>query len=113
MGGWITLWLASQPSLQEKIKSIILIAPGLNFLRPHYQQILQGCPEEIQKKLEDGGVHYMDWNGYEKLAIRKSFSENSKAFEIDLTRDIPVKCPVKIFHGVLDESVPYQVRIHY
>ena len=110
MGGWITLWLASQSKIQERIKGVILIAPGLNFLRPHYQQIFSSAPPDVQRLLEEGGVHYMDWNGYERLAIRKEFSEKSKEFEIDTSAPIPVKCPVRIFHGVLDESVPYKVE---
>jgi len=49
----------------------------------------------------------MDWDGYEKLAIRKAFAENSEQFEI--RGEIDVKCPVRILHGVQDQSVPYQV----
>jgi len=48
----------------------------------------------------------MDWDGYEKLAIRKAFAENSEQFEI--RGEIDVKCPVRILHGVQDQSVPYQ-----
>ena len=51
----------------------------------------------------------MDLNGYDKLAIRKSFAENSRHFEINLNEKINVSCPVKLFHGVEDQSVPYKV----
>ena len=50
----------------------------------------------------------MDWDEHEKLHVRKSFSEKSEQFEINLSEEIPVKCPVRIFHGVQDESVPLQ-----
>ena len=50
----------------------------------------------------------MDWDEHEKLHVRKSFSENSEQFEINLSEEIPVKCPVRIFHGVQDESVPFK-----
>ena len=50
----------------------------------------------------------MNWHGHENLPVRKAFQENSLEFEIDLSEKIDVECPVKILHGVLDDSVPYQ-----
>ena len=43
--------------------------------------------------------------------MRKSFAEKSREFELDLSEEIKVTCPVTILHGVRDESVPYQVNI--
>ena len=54
-------------------------------------------------------VQYIDQFGYENLPVRRAFQENSQTYEIDLTEKLNVKCPVKILHGVLDESVPYKV----
>jgi len=106
MGGWISLWLASKSQIREKIGGLILIAPGLNFLRPQFESIYKKLPSEVQSQLDNGKVYYMDWDGYEKLAIRKAFAENSEQFEI--RGEIDVKCPVRILHGVQDQSVPYQ-----
>ena len=50
----------------------------------------------------------MNWHGHENLPVRKAFQENSLEFEIDLSEKIGVVCPVKILHGVLDDSVPYK-----
>lgn len=50
----------------------------------------------------------MDWHGHENLPVRKAFQENSLGFEIDLSEKIGIECPVKILHGVLDDSVPYK-----
>ena len=50
----------------------------------------------------------MDWDENEKLHVRKSFASNSEKFEINLSEPIPLECPVRIFHGVQDESVPFK-----
>ena len=50
----------------------------------------------------------MDWHGHENLPVRKAFQENSLGFEIDLSEKVDIECPVKILHGVLDDSVPYK-----
>ena len=56
-------------------------------------------------------VVYIKWDEEETLPIRKSFAENSREFELDLSKEINVTCPVTILHGVKDQSVPYQVNI--
>ena len=56
MGGWISLWLASQSKIRERIRGLILIAPGLNFLRPQFESIYNKLPSEIQSQLDNGKV---------------------------------------------------------
>ena len=57
MGGWISLWLASQEKYKDRIQSLILIAPALNFLRPFYAEIVKKLPEEAQDILDRGEVN--------------------------------------------------------
>ena len=54
-------------------------------------------------------VVYIEYDEQRELAVRKSFVENSYQFELDLSRQINVNCPVTILHGVKDEDVPYEV----
>ena len=54
-------------------------------------------------------VVYIEYDEQRELAVRKSFVENSFQFELDLSRQINVNCPVTILHGVKDEDVPYEV----
>ena len=54
-------------------------------------------------------VVYIKWDEEEDLPVRKSFAEKSREYELDLSEEIMVTCPVTILHGVRDESVPYQV----
>ena len=56
MGGWISVWLASQSKVRDRISGVILIAPSLNFLYPHYQALYQKLPKEIQRSLDNGKV---------------------------------------------------------
>ena len=61
-------------------------------------------PESLSLK-----VVYIKWDEEEELPVRKSFAEKSREYELDLSEEIMVTCPVTILHGVRDESVPYQV----
>ena len=56
MGGWISLWLASQEEYKKKIKSMVVIAPAVNFIRPFYADILRKLPQEARDILDRGGV---------------------------------------------------------
>jgi len=107
MGGWISLWLASQEKYKEKVKSLLLIAPAVNFLRPFYAEIVRKLPQEVQDKLERGEIHQIE-DQYGVKPLKKSFAENSAKFEIDLGQPIDISCPVRILHGVADDSVPYK-----
>ena len=68
------------------------------------------CPYFVAKTLHLKIV-YIKWDEKEDLPIRKSFAENSREYELDLSEEINVACPVSILHGVKDESIPYQVNI--
>ena len=65
---------------------------------------LRPLPESLSLK-----VVYIKWDEEEDLPVRKSFAEKSREYELDLSEEIKVTCPVTILHGVRDESVPYQV----
>ena len=56
MGGWISLWLASQEKYKKMIKSLMVIAPAVNFLRPFYAELLKKLPKEARDTLDRGEV---------------------------------------------------------
>lgn len=78
MGGWISLWLASQEKYKRKINSMIVIAPAVNFLRPFYAEMLKNLPKEAQETLEKGEVR--------NLIAELSVNLNSQPFT-----DLPIK----------------------
>ena len=57
MGGWISLWLASQERLAHRISGMVLIAPALNFIRPRYHLIYSSLPADDQEMLDSGEVN--------------------------------------------------------
>ena len=52
---------------------------------------------------------YVEWDEDRTLGVRRSFVERSSQYDLDLSEEIKVSCPVTILHGVEDQSVPYQV----
>lgn len=107
MGGWISLWLASQEKYKEMIKSLMVIAPAVNFLRPFYADLLKKLPQEARDTLDRGEIYQIQ-DEYGIKPLKKSFAENSANFEIDLSQPIAINCPVKILHGVADDTIPYK-----
>jgi len=107
MGGWISLWLASQEEYKKKIKSMVVIAPAVNFIRPFYADILRKLPQEARDILDRGEIYQIQ-DEYGIKPLKKSFAENSAKYELDLTQDIKIDCPIKILHGVCDDTIPYK-----
>ena len=58
-------------------------------------------------------VVYLQIDGFEDLALRKSFTEKSDHYRHKFShqQSINVKCPVTILHGVKDQTVPFTVNI--
>ena len=50
-------------------------------------------------------------SSYGDLPISKRFSETSSCVELNLSTSIKVDCPVRILHGVQDDSVPFENSI--
>jgi len=111
MGGWISLWLASQEKFASKISGLVLIAPALNFIRPHYEEVYRNLPLEKRARLDQGEVVHINSGEYQDLPVRKCFAEESVQYELEPCEDIKVQSPVTILHGVRDQSVPYQNSI--
>jgi len=107
MGGWISLWLATQEKYKRKINNMMVIAPAVNFLRPFYAEMLKNLPKEAQETLEKGEIYQLK-DEYGIKPLKKSFAENSVKFELDLSKSIEIDCPVKILHGVGDATINYK-----
>ena len=107
MGGWISLLLASRREFKDQIKGLVLVAPALNFFRPHYHQMAKELNLEQQATLERGEVVAVE-DEWGVTYLRKSFVEASAELELDLTKPLEVSVPCRILHGVRDASVPYR-----
>lgn len=106
MGGWISLKMASEfPNL---VKGLLLIAPAVNFLRPKYQEWYANTTKQNRQDQDDGKLTIMD-PSYGTVPVSKAFVQNSSEMEFESgVNTINVTCPVKIIHGVQDETVPFK-----
>ena len=108
MGGWISLKMANL--YPDIIKGLVLIAPAVNFLRKKYKLWYDNASPEIQKDQDEGKAIVMD-STYGSVPVRKDFVMKSAELEFDLTQKLDIQCPVKIIHGVQDDTVPFKQSI--
>ena len=81
-----------------------------NFLRKKYQTWYDQAALEIQKEQDDGKVTIVDSGPFGTLFFMKEFAAKSEELEFDLSKPntLQIQCPVKIIHGVQDDTVPYK-----
>lgn len=104
MGGWISLKIAnSHPGL---VQGLLLIAPAVNFLKPKYDMWYASCPPQVQRDQDEGKATIMN-SGYHTIPVRKEFVSKSVELELDLKSPLEITCPVRIIHGVQDDTIPY------
>ncbi len=109
MGGMIALKMALRHP--DRISGLLLIAPAVNTLRRKFDQWREELfDDEANRRLDRGEVHVFD-SDYGPMPVRKAFFDNLAEEELDLSRPLPVRCPVSILHGVRDESVPHTLSL--
>lgn len=103
MGGWIGLLVSL--ARKERIKAFIGIAAAPDFTRElmwdHYSSA-------IKETLKKDGI-YLEPSEYSDEPYKVSYKliqdgEN----HILLNKPITLDCPVRLFHGLLDQDVPYK-----
>jgi len=106
MGGWISLKMAN--TNPDVIKALVLIAPAVNFLRPMYENWYKNVATPEQKKEQDDGKLTLMDPSYNVIPVSKVFVEESINMELDTSTTLDIKCPVKILHGIQDDTIPYE-----
>lgn len=104
MGGFIAALLAER---HNRIKKLVLLAPAFEFI-PMQKKILGN---ELIKEWGEKGFREVDHHYYgKKRKLKFSFYEDAIKYEnFQLNRDLPVL----IFHGINDETVPFNVSVNY
>ena len=90
------------------IAGMLLYAPALNYVYPYYLKHLQKLPTDVRDRIE-GGDHYLNQrHTFGNAILKRDFAEDSRQHEIDLENPIPIRCPVRIMHGLRDEEIHYE-----
>ena len=101
MGGWIGL-LAAQV-LKAQVKGFIGIAAAPDFTRA---LMWKSFPEAIKKQLIETGL-YLEPSEYGDDPYKISYNFITESdHHLMLGGDIRVSCPVRLFHGMKDVTVP-------
>jgi pimeloyl-ACP methyl ester carboxylesterase len=102
MGGWIMLLAAlARP---ERVAGLIGIAAAPDFTR---DLMWDRFSDEIKNTLETEGVYYEPSEyGDEPYTITMKLIEDG-INHLLLDRPIPLHCPVRLLHGMRDDSVPW------
>lgn len=102
MGGWISLLLAR--GLGARLAGMVLIAPAADFTEALVRPSLTPA---IWAELREKGVAYQPSEYGDPLPMTLKFIEEG-ARHLVLGSKIPVRCPVQILHGMLDDAVPWR-----
>lgn len=102
MGGWIALLLARE--LSEQLAGMILIAPAADFTEVLLRPTLSAA--ELTA-LREKSVAYRPSEYGAPLPLTLKFLDEG-ANHLVLGGKIPVRCPLTILHGMLDDAVPWQ-----
>ncbi len=103
MGGWIMLLVAL--ARKKQIAGLVGIAPASDFTRRLVEDEL--TDEQITEIYRDGSTTIKSPYAEEPYLFTRSLLEDG-AKHLLLDRKIELSCPVRLLHGLLDSSVPWQ-----
>jgi len=101
LGGWLSLLVARE--MEERLHSLVLFSPALNYIWPYYNQHVANLPAEVRERLEAGDIH-VHTHEFGNALLKKDFAVESRKYEIDLDKenDIHINCPVRIITSLSD-----------
>ncbi len=104
MGGWLMLLTALRRSL--RVMGLVGIAAAPDFLDDFAR-----LSSEQQKALDENGICYMPSQyGDKPYPISAQLIEEARQHRL-LQSEIPVNCPIRLLHGLLDQDVPWQKSV--
>jgi pimeloyl-ACP methyl ester carboxylesterase len=106
MGGWLMLKVAM--ARKNRIAGLVGIAPAPDFTE---NLMWKQFNAEHKLQLETNGVlHLKHLSGEDYCVTMKMIEDGRKMLVMD--KDIDIKIPVAIIHGMQDMDVPYQLSMH-
>ena len=99
MGGWLMLHLAMARPL--RVAALVGVAAAPDFTAWGY------TAEQKMTIARDGRLEEPSPHGPEPMVTTRAFFESAEAHRL-LHVEIPIDCPVRLLHGMLDAEVPPQ-----
>ena len=106
LGGWISLLFARM--FPEKVAGIIGIAAAPDFTAQYSSQNL--TKDQRRELLSTGKLSFYSEYFDQPLIISQKLIEDGNN-NLILTKEQSIDCPVRLFHGSLDEDVPLSTSI--
>ncbi|XP_015261444.1 PREDICTED: mycophenolic acid acyl-glucuronide esterase, mitochondrial [Gekko japonicus] len=106
LGGWLMLHAAiARP---EKVVALVGIAAAADELVATFQQL----PLEVKKEIEEKGEWKLPTKHNEEGFYTVPYEVIQEAENhCVLGTPLPIKCPVRLLHGIKDEDVPWQISL--
>uniref|UniRef100_A0A8D0BC52 Palmitoyl-protein thioesterase ABHD10, mitochondrial n=1 Tax=Salvator merianae TaxID=96440 RepID=A0A8D0BC52_SALMN len=106
LGGWLMLHAAiARP---EKVAALVGIAVAADHLVATFQQL----PVEVKKEIEEKGEWKLPTKHNEEgfYSVPYELIQEAENHCV-LSSPLPIKCPVRLIHGIKDEDVPWQISM--
>ena len=107
VGGWIACLVAM--AHPELVGGIVGLAADPDFTE---ELLLKRLPQDVIDRVM-AGMEQVKWGG-RTYPITRALIEDAKNNHLLLDgpdRVLPIKCPVRLLHGLLDEEVPYDTAV--
>jgi len=104
MGGYLAALIAED---EKRVKRLVMMAPAFRFIAR--QKKLLG-EEGIRRWREDGFIEVYHHQFQKNLPLHHGILDDAEEYD---SRPLKRQLPTLIFHGLLDEVVPFQGSIDY
>ncbi|CAH1796699.1 unnamed protein product [Owenia fusiformis] len=103
MGGWLMLLVAME--IPERIHSLVGIATAADFIERRFGNLTEREAKHIQENGLTVSGQWGDWK------MSPHFVDDAKQFQI-LNKDVlNITCPIRLIHGMKDDTVPYETSL--
>ena len=78
----------------DNFPASVLFSPAINYVMSHYNRHKATLPADVRARLEGGDIH-VHTHEFGDYMLKKDFAEDSLKYEIDLEKELDIRCPVR------------------
>lgn len=104
LGGYLAAFTAGK---RKQVVKLVLMAPAFDFVNRYFQRL---TPAQLRDWQETGFIRLYQYHYKEHRQLGYRMVTDAQKYK---NLPIDVQIPTLIFHGLRDESVPYEVSIGY